>query len=368
MFSLQAISRSLDVLTTGSAVIDIVTTAKGIKPDGNSKLKGLVNVALGGGGANTAAILSSLGWNAKCLAAVGKDDFAPILERRLEDAGVELLPIRNQYETGRSIVLVNSEKETRTCITHFSEGVKKGLTVENIMYYMDRLRSAHLLVLNHISNDVTGKFCKKIMIYATKANVFTAWNIGSTQIKAGIEKFSYILGKVSLIQMNMDEARRFTGLENAPVTDVIKVFRDRGAIINIITLDDKGAMLVLRGKSEVMIAPAFIVPLLIDTTGSGDAHISGFLHGFIRRGRFEDGLLAGAIAAGFNITGLGGTGRPATLDEMTIAMAAKRGEFQVRKVTIGALEYALANPSPSAVLNVPTADVEVRRVVERKAA
>jgi len=368
MYQLQAISRILDVLTIGSAVIDIVTTATEFDTNGNCKLEGPVNAALGGGGANTAAILASLGWKAKCLAAVGKDDFAPMLERRLKDAGVELLPVRIQDETGRSIVLVNSEKATRTCITHFSDEKSEGLTVENTIFYMDRLKGARLLLLNHVSSDKTGKFCKKVLNFASRSNLFTAWNIGSTQIKLGIEKFANILDKVDLIQMNMEEARKFTGLKNAPVADVLKVFRDRGAAVNIITLDHKGAMLVLRGQSEVMIAPAFKVPQLIDTTGSGDAHISGFLHGFIRRGRLEDGLLAGAIAAGFNITGIGGTGRPATTDEMTSSMANGRGQFQVRKVLLESVEYALANPSPCPVLNVPTVSVEIKRTEERKAA
>ena len=102
-----------------------------------------------------------------------------------------------------------------------------------------------------------------------------------------------------LIKPNIDELsdlfhEEFTSSNTTGIVDAAKRLQDKGARNVLISLGEDGAVLVTEdGHVYTRPAPAGIV---VNTVGSGDSMVAGFLAGYLQKGNMEDALCLGVCA------------------------------------------------------------------------
>ena len=102
-----------------------------------------------------------------------------------------------------------------------------------------------------------------------------------------------------LIKPNIDELsdlfhEEFTASNTNGIVDAAKRLQDKGARNVLISLGEDGAVLVTEdGHVYTRSAPAGIV---VNTVGSGDSMVAGFLAGYLQNGNMEDALCLGVCA------------------------------------------------------------------------
>jgi ribokinase len=123
------------------------------------------------------------------------------------------------------------------------------------------------------------------------------------------EEIRTILRHLEFVFPNEHEARALTGAKNArrALEKLAELVR-----VPVITLGDRGAMLLANGKLHKQ--PA-LAQNLVDATGAGDAFNGGFLHAFLEGSNWDDCLRAGNICGGMTVSAPGGSqGLPSRAD------------------------------------------------------
>ncbi len=102
-----------------------------------------------------------------------------------------------------------------------------------------------------------------------------------------------------LIKPNMEELcdlfhEEFNSSNTTGIVDAAKRLQDKGARNVLISMGEDGAILVTEdGHVYTRPAPAGIV---VNTVGSGDSMVAGFLAGYLQNGNMEDALCLGVCA------------------------------------------------------------------------
>lgn len=102
-----------------------------------------------------------------------------------------------------------------------------------------------------------------------------------------------------LIKPNIEELselfhERFVATDIHAITDAAKRLQDKGARNVLTSMGEDGAVLVTEdGHVYTRPAPAGIV---VNTVGSGDSMVAGFLAGYLENGNMEDALCLGVCA------------------------------------------------------------------------
>ena len=102
-----------------------------------------------------------------------------------------------------------------------------------------------------------------------------------------------------LIKPNINELselfhEEFSSSDTGAITDAAKRLQDKGARNVLISMGEDGAVLVTEdGKTYRQSAPSGIV---VNSVGSGDSMVAGFLAGYLENGNMEDALCLGVCA------------------------------------------------------------------------
>ena len=120
------------------------------------------------------------------------------------------------------------------------------------------------------------KLAERAMFYAKQAGALVSFDLASFEIvRANREHILYLLDTyVDLVFANEDEACMLFEQELAVAAQHLS----KRCPIAVVTLGEEGSLIY--HKKTCVEAPAYrITP--VDTTGAGDLHTSGFLHGFL---------------------------------------------------------------------------------------
>jgi sugar/nucleoside kinase (ribokinase family) len=133
---------------------------------------------------------------------------------------------------------------------------------------------------NSMSNHTGSRIIKEIFQnYGGKTVI--SFNPGSSQIQHGIRYWEKELGTLSVLQLNMSEAKQFFSVDglSTSLVDMINWFRAREISV-VITLDKFGAVGSYRtGKDGIIFAWPIELSEheMVDPTGAGDAFAAGFI-------------------------------------------------------------------------------------------
>jgi sugar/nucleoside kinase (ribokinase family) len=226
----------------------------------------------GGSGANIAANCSMLGLISAYVGVMGKDFSADICLADLKKRGVDLSQVIQTDKdcTALSIILRTEWGKDRSILAY-----KGANNLLKPSYVNDNLFSkVKAFAWTSLTTDESCKAIKK-GIKLTKENNGVVFAAPSMSIIKNAEKWAKILiSNSDVVSMNLDEAQEFTGEKKK--TLMIQTFLDMGLKLISIT-DGPNGSIISDGKTIINSGVYSAGKEVQDTTGAGDAFLSGIL-------------------------------------------------------------------------------------------
>lgn len=174
----------------------------------------------------------------------------------------------------------------------------------------------NLVTAESVSSEIGNEVIKNVLrTYGGKC--FISFNPGSSQIRRGIRYWESELKKVSLLQLNMSEAKQIFSADglSTSLVDMITWFKER-SISAVITLDRFGAVGTFKsGKGGIVFAWPIELPAaeVLDPTGAGDAFAAGMISKICENPNFDNqdfhlAIETGRLWSAYACTTLGGAG------------------------------------------------------------
>lgn len=291
-----------EVVAVGSALRDEHYLVSNLpEPDGGAYIYE-ESVAFGGVAANVAVALSRLGRSTGVIVRLGNDDTADAVEENLRGEGVAVDRVRrSEDERSTYCKVFRDDDGRRTIVTGGGAAKHLRLTDDD----EDFLRSTDVVFANGFCpNRVT----RRLANLAAAGDVRVAFDLASPleglngrgtereTIDALLPHLALFVANETSIASYLDER----GVE------AVERLRARGVRRGALTRGEDGA--ILWDRDSIVEIPAFDVDV-VDTTGAGDAFVSGLIHRWLledeaveRAGRFA------AAAGAYNCTKPGARG------------------------------------------------------------
>lgn len=224
----------------------------------------------GGSSCNTIRGIAELGGQTAFVGMVGNDEVGNFFENDLKKSGVDTKIFRCDTSSGTALTFISPDGE-RTFATHLGAAVQMSAEMlsEDIFKGCDILHIEGYLLQNQklITRAVQlAKTCGlQISLDLASYNVVLE-NLGFLQ--------NFVKDYVDILFANKEEAKAFTGLENA--RDALYLMAEI-CEIGIVKVGQKGSY-VKRGK-EPTVHVGISPHNCIDTTGAGDFYAAGLLYG-----------------------------------------------------------------------------------------
>lgn len=314
--------RDLDVLCLGEALVDLL-------PDRRGRLEDCERFepCAGGAPANVATGLARLGLRVGFRGVVGDDPFGRLLARKLAAEGITCaLRFAPERPTGMWFVALDARGER----TFFSPNAR--FSADKLLAPADvdralvaRARWLHCGTSAHLlpaGQDALREAMAAARALGVRVSFDPNVRLHLWDDVAALRRLcADVLPSCTLAKIAVDEAELCTG-ERDPGRAAARLV-EMGVALACVTLGEDGA-LVRRG-GEVVAVPAERVPV-VDTTGAGDAFVSGLLSVLARAGPPEAlgrGELERAVAFANRVAGrvVGRVGAVAglpRLDEISI--------------------------------------------------
>lgn len=277
-----------NILVVGSLNTDLVVRAPRFPQPGETISGEDLQVIPGGKGANQAVAAARNGANVGILGRVGKDNFGDFLLENLKANQVDTNLIRrDDASTGTAIIVVDADGQNSIVLSAGANGNVSSSDVENASFSTFDL----LLLQLEIPLPTVLAAAKK----AKENGVRVILNPAPAK-----ELPDELIALADFIVPNETELSLLTGLPKKDIPSAksaAKRLRERGAQNVIVTLGNKGALLVT--GEEVTHVGAYPVEV-VDTTAAGDAFIGGFasvLDSFSLADAVRYACACGALAA-----------------------------------------------------------------------
>ena len=299
----------MKVLCVGLTVCDIL-----IKPvDMNTLTKDttkadIIDICLGGDACNVAINLASLGIESILLSAVGTDYFGDFIINNLKNLNISTEYIIKKTEaTSKSAVLITANGD-RTFVSE--KGACHNLNIndisDKILEKFDILYFGSMGDLSNFDNGQLVNLLKKAKAFGMKTVLDVTGSDISNLIDTANKSFKYLDYFIPSLQ----EAKQLSKKEN--IAEYIKHFKNLGVKNTIIKLGKEGCALE---KDDTYITLAPFDADRIDTTGAGDAFVSGFIAALCNNLDIEECCQIGNYAGSIAIQNVGAN---ANLPELNI--------------------------------------------------
>lgn len=247
---------------------------------------------VGGCAANTALVLKKLGGQVALIGKVGDDNLGRFVLGVLKEAGIEVegVKIVPGVNTSGTSVLVHPDGE-RSFIHSF--GANALLSAQDFEdSYLQKFSILHIagvLLMPGLEGEQLARVVERGKQLGLTVCLDTAWDsrgIWMGALKQALPYVDYFLPSI-------EEARMITGCQEP---EEIALYLLGCGVKNVaLKMGEKGSFIMNREVKKHFLA----LPIeVVDTTGSGDGYVAGFLSGLIRKLPFETcGLLANLAGA-----------------------------------------------------------------------
>ena len=294
---------NFEVVTIGSAVLDVAVKSKDFKVMKSHEIEGGVGlcevyggktevdsmeVAVGGGGTNTAVSLGVKGVRVGCVAKIATDDVGEMIKRRLKswDLDLGMLIESDTGNSAMSTVLVAPDGG-RSILTY--RGVSKEIKSKEIKW--EKVKEAEWIMVTSLGGDMA--LMEDIVYFAKKNDIKVFWNPGKNELSKAM-RLRKINQEVNVLVMNRME---FAELMGVSFEDQLEI--DRGAVGfgpgYLVITEGRTGSVVYKDDRKVKVG-AFKSDSK-DETGAGDAYSSGLLYGLYKGWDFGKAMKAGAANA-----------------------------------------------------------------------
>jgi ribokinase len=280
------------VAVVGSINADLTAFGSPLPRPGETVTGSDFSLVLGGKGANQAIAAVRAGAPTYMIGAVGEDMFGDLTLNTLAADGVDVSSVRiTDGSTGIAHIRVDAVSGQNDIMIIPNANYR--LTADDIEASLRKLRDRVSIVL--VQLEIPVKVVQRV------AEVCQACDMGLVLDPAPAQPIpAAVWHGVSVVKPNELEAEVLTGIhvtDRSSAEQAARWLFDQGVAIAIITLGERGALLV--GPDGVAEYPAFPATP-VDTTAAGDA-FSGALGASLARGTslpeaLRRGLAAGALA------------------------------------------------------------------------
>ena len=297
------------ILCVGIAVCDVL-----IKPVSEETLKRDTSRAqfvklLGGGDAfNAAGNMASLGVRVRLVSGIGRDEMGDMLRASLTQQGVEARLVEKDEHTSAAAVLIRPDGE-RSFVSF--QGASHRLSEPDIPDAV--FEGAGTMYVGSANGlpGLDGEGMARLMRRAKTAGLTTALDVTGEVSEEKLKFLSHVLRHVDIFMPSRREASKLTGC--ASPMEAARVFASMGPRTVIIKCGPEGCVALSEGIEYA--SPGFPAEA-VDTTGAGDAFVSGFLAAR-ERGYALPECLAFANAAGAVCVGrVGASGTLQDFDQL----------------------------------------------------
>jgi fructokinase len=269
------------VICLGEALIDFIPT---------DSTNTIYKKSPGGAPANVAVGLSLLGETSTFIGKVGSDLLGDFLYQTLEEYGVNVSHIKftKEAKTGITFVKLTTEGE-RSFEFYISQSADQFLQVTDISEDVFKahaiLHIGSISLINKISKMATKAAInlakKHSLLISFDANIRHSLWENDEQIKREIIPLLY---EADIVKLSVEEMYFLTSAND--IQSGLKVLKTFNIPLLVITLGDEGCWVVK--KNDEIHVPAMEIEIE-DTTGAGDAFVSGFLYNLNKyNGKLED--------------------------------------------------------------------------------
>ena len=221
----------------------------------------------GGKGSNQAVGTARLGAASALVTCLGEDQLADVATQLYSSEGVDTAQIRRSAEkpTGAGIIVLNDLGENFIILDMGANDLMDGAFVERA----GDMIAASDIVMTVLEIPVTA--AHRAMELGRASGARTILNPApATELPSGIH------ASVDYLTPNESELRILMGLapdDSTPTRDLALRLRDQGVGTVVVTMGQRGALILSDGIDEVIPSPQVDV---VDTTGAGDAFNAGF--------------------------------------------------------------------------------------------
>ncbi|MHC3436766.1 carbohydrate kinase family protein [Natrialbaceae archaeon A-gly3] len=291
-----------EVVAVGSALIDEQYLVSNLPEADGGAYVYEESTGFGGVAANVAVALSRLGRSTGVIVRLGNDDAAEAVEANLRTEGVAVDRVSYSDDERSTYCKVFRDPDgERAIIT--GGGAAKHLTLDAADETY--LRSAEVVFTNGFCPD---RVTRRLVDLAAAGEIRLAFDLAAPLEGLegrGIERETLedLLPHLTLFVANETSIRSYLEAEGK---EAVETLRTRGVERGALTRSERGA--VLWSDEEVLEVPALDVDV-VDTTGAGDAFVSGLIHRWLLSDDpIEDAGHFATAAGGYNCTEEGARG------------------------------------------------------------
>lgn len=332
-----------DVATIGGAVFDLfirpekesilrIDTREGHKmflafPHGEKLEIDDIHQEFGGGAANVAVGVSTMGLRSAVAARVGADYYGKEILRNLKThkVSVDAVEVVKDKKSGFSII-INSYDGERTVL--YSRGANDVSPQGNISKFVTQGTWVHITSLPKDSDVV---FKQLTVAKKKRPKLMISWNPGAHQFRQGLSHFRKFFPLVDVLFLNREEIEAFFGKKTKRYArkiqkEIMTVCHDNlvagddflslvydvsGLAKRFLTAGVKRVVVTdgRRGSQYFDTSHHYYVPCgeskPVSTLGAGDAFCSGFIAGMIYTKNEKTALAYGTVNAGSVVSSFG---------------------------------------------------------------
>ena len=238
-----------------------------------------IHIAFGGVGRNIAENIKRMGDNVSFLTVFGDDYFATIAKKNLEDLGIDIGQSLNILNKSNSVYLGVMDKHNDLFLGLNDMDIIKELTKEYLSTKFDYINSFDILI---IDNNLTKTAIEYLLTtYQHKIIVMDAVSTKK------VIKISNLLNYIDILKVNQLELDKLSNEQE--LTLQIEDVLQKGVSNLLITNQDSDILLAT--KQDIIISKPIKIDKITNTSGAGDAFLSGFVYGMIHQLSNQEKLL-----------------------------------------------------------------------------
>ena len=277
------------VCVLGSINMDLVLSVEYMPKIGETVHANFLKKIPGGKGANQAVAARRLDCEVIMLGCVGNDENGKILLENLEKDGVITKYIKIDHAVPSGTALIMVDKSGNNTIAIYA-GANNSLTCDDVILNRRLIETSKILIAQFETPIEPTKVAFKI---AKENGVLTILNPAPAR-----EIPEELLKYCDIIIPNEIEAERITGItpnNNEAMIEIGEYFENKGVRFVILTLGNRGAAVI--GKGKLNRIEAFPVEV-VDTTAAGDSFVGGIARYLLNKeGLSFENLLRAAVFA-----------------------------------------------------------------------